>query len=198
MLWPTCDLHRTLVLGLWLKREIHRCKNSLRLGVMKLSPTWSNVCEKQPMSTINGYTTFTVCIAKLLTDARSLIAARSSSDFTLYFSTLMSSLATSSPVMDFASICMRINCCSRFHSSLTKRTVWPLPHQVGRCHQRWLTDACLWSLHGFVPPHVSGWMALSQTCGGGRLNGMILFEQVPKAIQLGQRNTCSKERQWPP
>ena len=118
---------------------------------MKLSPTWSNMCEKQPMSTINGYTTFTVCIAKLLTDARSLIAARSSSDFTLYFmeSTLMSSLATSSPVMDFASICMHINRCSRFHSSLTKRTSMAIASPSREVPSK-MTDRCLSVIYSWI------------------------------------------------
>ena len=36
--WPCCALHglqRSLVLGLWLKREIHECMKSVRSGVFK-------------------------------------------------------------------------------------------------------------------------------------------------------------------
>lgn len=126
MLCPTCDFHSSLVLGLWLKSIIQECKKSERTSVLKSSPTQSNVWEKQPMSTTSGYTTFTVCNAELLTEQRSLIAARSSSDWTLCVteSRLIDSLAAvSSPVKDLDNICNQIKLWSNVHPSPTKRTM---------------------------------------------------------------------------
>ena len=96
---------------------------SVRIGVLKFSPTWSKVCEKQPMSTSIGCTTLSVCIAKLLIDARSkkqevALTARHVTE-----STLMSSLATSWPVIDLDNICIRIKRCSNVYSSPKKRTM---------------------------------------------------------------------------
>ena len=77
------------------------------------------------MSISWGYTTFTVCIAKLFTDARSFIEARRRCECTPYVTEriLMSSLAISWPVIDLDNICMRIKRCSNVHYSPIKRTM---------------------------------------------------------------------------
>ena len=71
------------------------------------------VWEKQPISMMSGYNSFSPLTATVLTDAWSTITAKRLFDVTLYSVeiTERSSLATSSPFSDFAKSCMHTRRC---------------------------------------------------------------------------------------
>lgn len=101
--------------------------------VFVFSPTWSRVCEKHATSIILLYTTEIIHIVMLLTDTRSLMPPTIKLGWTesSVEITVMSCLASSSPVRDLANNINLHTRCLIFQSLMKQTTTTNALHTCG-------------------------------------------------------------------